>query len=77
MRAGKKSTTDIFGDFLDAYTIRQAEEDGSVVPILYELTGVWCPPWRGKVARGFGLGAWLTGRFGTSPVLPWRLCARM
>lgn len=42
MRADKKRTTDIFGDFLDTYTIRQAEEDGTVVPILYE----------GKTAKG-------------------------
>jgi type I restriction enzyme R subunit len=42
MRADKKRTTDIFGDFLDTYTIRQAEADGTVVPILYE----------GKTAKG-------------------------
>ena len=36
MRAGKKRTESIFGEFLDKYTIRQAEADGAVVPILYE-----------------------------------------
>ncbi|MDR1212929.1 MAG: HsdR family type I site-specific deoxyribonuclease [Propionibacteriaceae bacterium] len=42
MRADKKRTTDIFGSFLDVYTIRDAEADGTVVPILYE----------GKTAKG-------------------------
>lgn len=32
----KKPTHQIFGDFLDRYTLKQAEADGSVVPILYE-----------------------------------------
>ena len=32
----KKRTHDIFGDFIDRYTIRQSEEDGATVPILYE-----------------------------------------
>ncbi|MBW4780341.1 HsdR family type I site-specific deoxyribonuclease [Rhodococcus fascians] len=36
MREGKKRTESIFGDFIDKYTIRQAEEDGAVVPIFYE-----------------------------------------
>lgn len=36
MREGKKRTEAIFGEFIDKYTIRQAEADGSVVPILYE-----------------------------------------
>ena len=36
MREGKKRTTAIFGDFIDKYTIRQAESDGAVVPIFYE-----------------------------------------
>jgi type I restriction enzyme R subunit len=29
-------THDIFGPFIDTYTIRQSEEDGATVPILYE-----------------------------------------
>ena len=32
----KKRTHEIFGDFIDRYTIREAEEDGAIVPILYE-----------------------------------------
>ena len=32
----KKNTMDIFGDFIDRYTIRQSEEDKATVPILYE-----------------------------------------
>jgi len=32
----KKRTHEIFGDFIDRYTILQAEDDGAVVPILYE-----------------------------------------
>ncbi|WP_203329067.1 type I restriction endonuclease subunit R [Candidatus Laterigemmans baculatus] len=32
----KKRTHEIFGEFLDRYTIRQAEQDGATVPILYE-----------------------------------------
>jgi type I restriction enzyme, R subunit len=32
----KKKTHEIFGEFIDRYTIRQSEEDGSTVPILYE-----------------------------------------
>lgn len=36
MREGKKRTDAIFGSFIDKYTIRQAEEDETVVPIFYE-----------------------------------------
>lgn len=36
MREGKKKTAAIFGPEIDRYTIRQAEADGAVVPILYE-----------------------------------------
>lgn len=36
MREGKKKTEAIFGPEIDRYTIRQAEEDGAVVPIFYE-----------------------------------------
>ncbi len=32
----RKLTQDIFGPFLDIYTIRQSEDDGTTVPILYE-----------------------------------------
>ncbi|MBL8226398.1 MAG: type I restriction endonuclease subunit R [Chromatiales bacterium] len=32
----KKRTHEIFGDFIDRYTIREAEGDGAIVPILYE-----------------------------------------
>ena len=32
----KKRTHEIFGEFIDRYTIRESEEDGSTVPILYE-----------------------------------------
>ncbi|MEM1008077.1 MAG: HsdR family type I site-specific deoxyribonuclease, partial [Myxococcota bacterium] len=35
MRA-KKKTKDIFGEYIDTYTIRESEEDGATVPILYE-----------------------------------------
>lgn len=32
----KKPTHDIFGEFLDRYTIKESEGDGATVPILYE-----------------------------------------
>lgn len=32
----QKHTREIFGDFIDRYTIQQSEEDGATVPILYE-----------------------------------------
>jgi len=32
----KKRTHEIFGEFIDRYTIKQSEEDGATVPILYE-----------------------------------------
>lgn len=32
----KKRTHKIFGEFIDRYTIREAEDDGAIVPILYE-----------------------------------------
>ena len=32
----KKRTHEIFGDFIDRYTIRESEVDGSTVPIIYE-----------------------------------------
>ena len=32
----KKRTTEIFGRFIDTYTIKESEEDGSTVPIFYE-----------------------------------------
>ncbi len=38
----KKRTHDIFGEFIDTYTIRESEADGATVPILYE----------GRTARG-------------------------
>lgn len=36
VKAAKNSTTKIFGSFIDRYTIRQSQEDGVTVPILYE-----------------------------------------
>lgn len=38
----KKRTHEIFGEFIDRYTIRESEQDGSTVPVLYE----------GRTARG-------------------------
>jgi type I restriction enzyme R subunit len=38
----KKRTHEIFGEFIDRYTIREAEADGATVPVLYE----------GRTARG-------------------------
>ncbi len=32
----KKRTHDIFGEFIDRYTIKEAEADGATVPVLYE-----------------------------------------
>ena len=32
----RKKTMEIFGDYLDRYTLRQSEADGSTVPIFYE-----------------------------------------
>lgn len=36
MLADRKRTQEIFGDFIDIYTIRQSEADEATVPILYE-----------------------------------------
>ena len=36
LMGAKKRTHEIFGDFIDRYSIRQSEEDGATVPILYE-----------------------------------------
>lgn len=36
LMGAKKKTHDIFGEFLDRYTIRESEADRSTVPILYE-----------------------------------------
>ena len=32
----KKQTSEIFGEYIDRYTIKEAEQDGATVPILYE-----------------------------------------
>ena len=32
----KKRTHEIFGEFIDRYTINESEEDGATVPVLYE-----------------------------------------
>jgi type I restriction enzyme R subunit len=32
----KKRTHEVFGEFIDRYTLQQSEEDGATVPILYE-----------------------------------------
>ncbi len=36
LMGNKKRTHAIFGEFIDRYTIREAEADGAIVPILYE-----------------------------------------
>lgn len=36
MRDDKKRTEEIFGPFIDKYTIKQSEADGATVPIVYE-----------------------------------------
>lgn len=36
LMGAKKRTHEIFGEFIDRYTIRQSQEDGATVPILYE-----------------------------------------
>jgi type I restriction enzyme R subunit len=46
----KKRTHEIFGEFIDRYTIRESEADGATVPILYE--GRFA---KGAVADGSGL----------------------
>lgn len=33
----KKRTAEIFGDFIDSYTLREAQDDGAILPILYEF----------------------------------------
>ena len=47
IEADKRPTHEIFGPFIDVYTIRQSQEDGATVPILYE--GRTAP---GEVANG-------------------------
>lgn len=50
----KKRTHDIFGEYIDRYTIKEAEQDGATVPILYE----------GRTAKGaIKEGASLDGLF--------------
>ncbi len=36
LAGARKKTEEIFGPFLDRYNIKQSEEDGATVPILYE-----------------------------------------
>ena len=36
VKKGKKRTTEIFGPLIDTYTIKQSQEDGATLPILYE-----------------------------------------
>jgi type I restriction enzyme R subunit len=36
LMGARKRTHEIFGDFIDRYGIKQSEEDGATVPILYE-----------------------------------------
>lgn len=36
MMGEKKRTHDIFGEFIDRYTIKESEQDGATVPVLYE-----------------------------------------
>jgi len=36
MMGERKRTHEIFGEFIDTYTIRESEDDGATVPILYE-----------------------------------------
>jgi type I restriction enzyme R subunit len=36
LMGAKKRTHEIFGDFIDRYSIKQSEKDGATVPILYE-----------------------------------------
>lgn len=36
LKKDKKRTQDIFGPFIDCYTIKQSEADGATVPIIYE-----------------------------------------
>jgi len=36
MMGEQKATQEIFGPFIDRYTIQQSEDDGATVPILYE-----------------------------------------
>jgi type I restriction enzyme R subunit len=36
LMGAKKRTHEIFGDYLDRYTLRESEADGATVPILYE-----------------------------------------
>lgn len=36
LMGARKRTHQIFGEFIDRYTIRQSEQDGATVPILYE-----------------------------------------
>lgn len=59
MREGKKRTEAIFGEFIDKYTIRQAEADGAVVPILYEGRTA-----KGAVAGGSDLDELFEDMFG-------------
>ncbi|MFL5801629.1 MAG: type I restriction endonuclease subunit R [Roseiflexaceae bacterium] len=36
LAADRRRTSEIFGDFIDRYTIKQSQDDGATVPILYE-----------------------------------------
>lgn len=43
----KKKTAEIFGEFIDKYTLTEAQEDGSILPILYEFRDA-----RGEIKDG-------------------------
>lgn len=43
----KKRTAEIFGDFIDQYTLRDAQADGAILPILYEFRNA-----RGEIKDG-------------------------
>lgn len=50
MAKGRRRTHEIFGDYIDTYTIQQSQEDGVTVPILYEGREA-----EGEVAEGHDL----------------------
>lgn len=54
----KKRTHEIFGEFIDRYTIKESEADGATVPILYEGRSA-----KGAVADGTGLDEELAAMF--------------
>lgn len=53
MKGKEKNTANRFGGIIDSYTMKQAVEDGAVVPLLYEGRAAKLDVWKEKLDREF------------------------